>query len=69
VIHHQKAGGKTSPKVFKLKTFDLRPGQSLSITKNHSLKPVTTRKYYLGKHRVEIQINGKIYVGEDWTLF
>ncbi len=69
VIHHQKSGGKTSPKVFKLKTFDLQPGQSLSITKNHSLKPVTTRKYYLGKHRVEIQINGKIYAGEDWILF
>ncbi len=69
VIHHQKSGGKTTPKVFKLKTFNLQPGQALSITKKHSLKPVTTRKYYLGKHRVEIQINGKIYASEDWILF
>lgn len=68
VIHHQKAGGKTAPKVFKLKAVDLLPGQSLTITKKHSLKPVTTRKYYLGKHRVEIQINGKIYAGADWAL-
>jgi 3-methyladenine DNA glycosylase AlkC len=68
VIHHQKAGGKTSPKVFKLKKCELLPGQSLVIGKKHSLKPVTTRKYYLGKHRVEIQINGKIYAGEDWVL-
>lgn len=68
VIHHQKAGGKTSPKVFKLKTFELLPGQTLNISKKHSLKPVTTRRYYLGKHRLEIQINGKILAGEDWSL-
>ncbi len=68
VIHHQKSGGKTSAKVFKLKTVELLPGQTLQISKKHSLKPVTTRKYYLGKHRLEIQINGGIYDGKDWLL-
>ncbi len=68
IIHHQKSGGKTSPKVFKLKTFELGAKESLAIQKKHSLKPVTTRKYYPGPHRVEIQVNGKVYLGQDWVL-
>jgi 3-methyladenine DNA glycosylase AlkC len=68
IIHHQKAGGKKTPKVFKLKTFELKPKQSLHITKKHSLKPVTTRKYYPGEHSLEIQVNGKSYGKQDWLL-
>ncbi len=68
VIHHQKAAGKTTPKVFKLKTVDLHPNQKLLLTKNHSLKPITTRKYYKGTHTLEIQINGKPYTKKDWHL-
>ncbi|MBY0384609.1 DNA alkylation repair protein [bacterium] len=68
IVHHQKSGGKTSPKVFKLKTLELKPKESLMIHKKHSLKPVTTRKYYPGKHRLEIQVNGKVYLKQDWIL-
>ena len=64
VIHFVKANGKSSPKVFKLKTAVLPPHQSLTIRKNHTIKPVTTRRYYPGENRVEIQVNGKI-VGES----
>lgn len=63
VIHFVKANGKTSGKVFKLKTAVLPPDQSLTIQKNHPIRPITTRKYYPGTHRVEIQVNGQI-VGE-----
>ena len=64
VVHFVKASGKTSAKVFKLKTAVLPPHQSLTIRKNHTIKPITTRRYYLGEHPVEIQVNGKI-VGES----
>jgi 3-methyladenine DNA glycosylase AlkC len=68
IVHYQKANQKTSPKVFKLKILELEPGQSLVIKKNHSLKPVTTRKHYPGLHRLEIQINGTICASTNWTL-
>ncbi len=64
VIHFVKANGKTSPKVFKLKTAVLPPHASLAIRKGHTIKPITTRRYYPGAHRVEVQVNGKI-VGES----
>lgn len=64
VIHFVKANGKTSPKVFKLKTAVLPPHASITIRKNHTIKPITTRRYYPGVNRVEVQVNGKI-VGES----
>ena len=63
VIHFVKANGQTSGKVFKLKTAVLPPEQSLAISKKHPIRPITTRTYYPGTHRVEIQVNGQI-VGE-----
>jgi hypothetical protein len=63
VIHFMKANGKTSGKVFKLKTAVLAPHQTLTISKSHPIRPITTRVYYPGTHPVEIQINGQI-VGE-----
>ena len=58
-IHYQKASGKTSAKVFKLKTFQLAPGNSVNLQKKHLFKNFTTRKHYSGKHQVEIIVNGK----------
>jgi len=68
VVHHQKANGKTSPKVFKWKGLLLKSGQSIRAPKRHGIKPITTRKYYRGKHRVEILVNGTIVCGHDFEL-
>ncbi len=68
VIHHQKSNGKTSPKVFKLRTTNLSPKQKISINKKHSIKPITTRTYYAGLHRIEIQINGECLGHGDFEL-
>ena len=58
IVHHQKANGKTSPKVFKLTVKELKAGETLVITKKHSFKIVTTRVYYPGPHILEIMVNG-----------
>lgn len=58
VVHHRKANGSLTPKVFKLTTRNLAPGESATITRRHSFKPVSTRTYYPGEHAIEIQING-----------
>ena len=58
VVHHLKSNGKTSPKVFKLKSFLLGAKEKTVISKKHSLRPVSTRKYYSGIQFIEIQVNG-----------
>lgn len=68
IIHHVKSNNERSPKVFKLKTLNLGAQDQVLIRKKHSLKPITTRKYYSGKHLLEIQINGKIYAKTEWHL-
>jgi 3-methyladenine DNA glycosylase AlkC len=68
VIHFVKANGKTAPKVFKLKTFVLGPRESVTVRKSHPVRKITTRKYFPGKHLLEIQVNGKILARKTWHL-
>jgi 3-methyladenine DNA glycosylase AlkC len=68
VIHHVKANGKLTPKVFKLANKTLAPGQTLKISKTHPFRFITTRKYYPGKHGLEIQVNGAIYGKANFEL-
>lgn len=57
-IHYVKANGTTSPKVFKLKTATLAPGEAMAFTKRVSLAPMTTRVHHPGTHRVDVVVNG-----------
>lgn len=64
-VHHRKANGLLAPKVFKWKSLVLAPGETAHLEKNHPIRPITTRVYYPGAHRIEIQINGQpVAVGE-----
>lgn len=58
-VHHVKADGSTSPKVFKGWSIELAPRQSVVLTKRHSMRPVTTRRYFAGRHRVALHVNGQ----------
>jgi 3-methyladenine DNA glycosylase AlkC len=68
VIYHMKANGKLSPKVFKLAKKKLKSGETLRLSKKHPFRQISTRKYYSGEHRLEIQINGKIYAQAEFKL-
>ncbi|WBQ07387.1 DNA alkylation repair protein [Kribbella sp. CA-293567] len=68
VVHHVKANGTLTPKVFKLTTRTLAPGESATITKLHSFKPISTRRYYPGEHALELQINGRPFGRSTFTL-
>lgn len=68
VVHHRKANGSTSPKVFKLKIAEIAPGKTLTLKKSHAIKPITTRVYYAGTHFVELQINGESFGKEAFEL-
>jgi 3-methyladenine DNA glycosylase AlkC len=68
VIQHVKANGKRTPKVFKLTSRTLDAGESTQILKRHSFRPISTRVYYAGKHRLEIQVNGVVLAGMEFGL-
>jgi 3-methyladenine DNA glycosylase AlkC len=68
LIHFVKASGQTSPKVFKLSTRELSARESIYIQRKHAIKPITTRSYYSGEHRIEIQVNGQVLGGQRFWL-
>lgn len=58
VVHHRKANGAQSGKTFKLTTRTLAPGGQIQVTREYSFRPITTRRYYPGRHAISLQING-----------
>lgn len=67
-IHHIKGDGSLSPKVFKWKTLMLAPGESHAIKRRHAMRPITTRRYYPGEHRIAILVNGAETASESFIL-
>ena len=57
-VYFLKANGQQTAKVFKWKNLELAEGEHLSLSKRHSFKPISTRRYYPGDHAVEVLING-----------
>lgn len=68
VVHLMRANGRQTPKVFKLTTRTIAPGETVHIRKKHRFKPVTTRKYYPGAHAVEIQVNGQVLARAEFMV-
>lgn len=68
VVHHRKANGTLTPKVFKLTTRTLAAGESVTISRRHSFRPITTRVYHSGEHAVELQVNGRTFGRTSFTL-
>ncbi len=58
-IHHKKANGSLTPKVFKWCVKKVKKGSILDLSKGHKFKAITTRKYYSGEHAIEVFVNGK----------
>ena len=67
-VHHVRANGSSSPKVFKGWKLTLAAGEERVLEKRHSLKPVTTRTLYPGLHRIEVLINGKALAEATFDL-
>ena len=69
IIHFQTKAGKQSPKVHKLKKITLKKGESVTLTKKHPFKAnMSTRTLYAGEHKIELQINGRVYVDAVFEL-
>jgi 3-methyladenine DNA glycosylase AlkC len=68
VIHHVRADGGSSPKVFKGWHKALPAGATLALERRHAVVPITTRRYYPGRHRVELQVNGRVVAEAAFDL-
>ena len=67
-VHHVKADGGRTPKVFKGWSLTLAPGERRALERRHSMRPVTTRVYRPGEHRVELRVNGHTVAHADFAL-
>ena len=67
-VHHVKAGGHTTPKVFKGWVIELAARETRLLTKRHSMKAITTRRYHPGAHAVDVRINGQVLAQAGFEL-
>ena len=67
-VHHVKAAGGTRAKVFKGWQLTLAPGESRTLVRRHSFRPVTTRRYHAGTHVIEVSINGAVAASASLAL-
>ena len=58
LLHFKKANGKLAAKVFKGSKLTLAAGERYTFRKNHTIKPITTRRYYSGEQGLSVRING-----------
>lgn len=68
VVHHVKASGDTSPKVFKWTTERLAAGQTVHLSKRRRIQTASTRRYYAGEHRVDLQVAGQVVASRHFVL-
>lgn len=68
VVHYARASGRASEKVFKWTELTLAPHETLALTKRQTIRDFSTRKHHPGRHRVELQINGRRLAETAFTL-
>jgi 3-methyladenine DNA glycosylase AlkC len=67
-VHHVKANGSTSDKVFKGWTIELAAHETRALRKSHSMRLITTRVYHAGHHAVDLRINGQVLASAGFDL-
>lgn len=68
IIHLLKKNGNLSEKIFKISDRNIKANERVVIERSHHFKPITTRVYYSGLHKVSIVLNGKRFKTLDFTL-
>jgi len=58
-LYYKKNNGQHSRKVFKISEREIEANKTVEMTRKQSFKLITTRKFYPGRHRLSIIINGQ----------
>ncbi len=67
-IYYQKANGTLAKKVHKISEKEYAGNSTTQITRRHSFRVVTTRKFHPGLHQVAVVINGNEFEKHDFEL-
>jgi hypothetical protein len=67
-LHYVKKSGSTSAKVFKWKELTLVPGETITLTREQTIKDFTTRLHHPGHHAVDLLINGSPLAQSSFDL-
>lgn len=67
-IYYQKANGTLTKKVHKISEKEYAENSTTQITRKHSFRVVTTRKFHPGLHQVAVIINGNEFEKYDFEL-
>jgi 3-methyladenine DNA glycosylase AlkC len=67
-VHHVRADGSSSAKVFKGWAPTLPGRGEWVLDKRHAVRPITTRRYHAGWHRVVVQVNGQAVAEAGFEL-
>lgn len=68
IIDYMKANGKHSPKVFQIKEFDLEADGKENVVRKLDFQNRTTRKHYIGEHKIQVVVNGVRLASEVFSL-
>lgn len=67
-IYYQKANASLSKKVYKISEKEYKENSITEINRKQSFRVITTRKFYLGLHKLSIIINGNEFEKYDFEL-
>lgn len=67
-LHYARSSGKSAAKVFKLRTFELGAGESITLSIRQTIKDFSTRRHHPGTHEVELIVNGQTMARTSFDL-
>ena len=67
-LHFPDARGGERSKIFKIAHRSLAPGERTVVEASRSFRPISTRRYYPGRHGIALQINGVAQERADFEL-
>ena len=67
-LHYVRAGGKTTSKVFKLRTLDAAGGETVTLGTRQMIRDFSTRRHYAGNHILELIVNGQTVARTNFLL-
>ena len=68
VVHYARPSGGSAEKVFKWKQLSLAAGETVTLSKRQVIRDFSTRRHHPGRHRVELQINGRRLAAGGFSL-
>lgn len=64
-VYYLKQNGTLAGKVFKISEKTYQAGEKVRVNRKQSFKLITTKKFYLGHHKLSIMMNGKeVQIGD-----